>query len=218
MRADALPMIALSRAKDYEGGQKFNPTVAGVDLRHRVEQALLDNWRRLFGYALSLTRNEDEANDLLQQAAVAALATAAGPDQDGATRAWLFRIVRNVWIDRFRSERVRKTEELTTANEPVDAAWSFDDRLIAELTVRSGLERLDPVQREIITLVDINGFRYVEAAEILQVPVGTVMSRLSRARLALLEAIGESSGGPVTHSPETPRNVHSLDAARRRIS
>ena len=211
-------MIALARANDYEGDDKFKLTTAEVVLRHRVEQALLDNWRRLFGYALSLTRNEDEANDLLQQAAVAALATAAGPDHDGATRAWLFRIVRNVWIDRFRRERIRKTEELTTANEPIDAAWSFDDRLIAELTVRSGLERLDPVQREIIVLVDINGFRYAEAAEILKVPVGTVMSRLSRARLALLEAIGESSGGPVTRSPESRSNVHPLDAARRRSS
>lgn len=176
--------------------------------RHRVEQALLDNWRRLFCYALTLTRDHDTANDLLQQAAVAALQTAAGPDHDGAARAWLFRIVRNVWIDRFRRERLRRTEELTADTEPVDTVWSFDDRLIAEMTVEAGLERIGPLQREIIELVDINGFRYAEAAEILRVPVGTVMSRLSRARSALLEAIGETrdAGG----------NVHVLDAARRR--
>ena len=177
-------------------------------MRHRVEQALLDNWRRLFGYALTLTRNQDEANDLLQQAAVAALAARTGPDHDGATRAWLFRIVRNTWIDRFRSERLRRTEELTTANEPTDAVWNFDDRLIAEMTVKAGLDRLEPAQREVIELADINGFRYAEAAQILQLPVGTVMSRLSRARLALLEAIGETK--------DACGKVIVLDAARRR--
>ena len=201
-------MIALSGANDYERGEKFRPTVVGVVLRHRVEQALLDNWRRLFGYALTLTRNHDEANDLLQQAAVAALAARTGPDHDGATRAWLFRIVRNTWIDRFRSERLRRTDELTTANEPTDAVWNFDDRLIAEMTVKAGLDRLEPAQREVIELVDINGFRYAEAAEILQLPLGTVMSRLSRARLALLEAIGETR--------DASGNVIVLDAARRR--
>ena len=201
-------MIALSGANDYEGDREFKPTAAGVVLRHRVEQALLDNWRRLFGYALYLTRNQDEANDLLQQAALAALAARTGPDHDGAARAWLFRVVRNVWIDRFRSERLRRTEELTTANEPTDAIWNFDDGLIAEMTVKAGLDRLEPMQREIIELVDINGFRYAEAAEILQVPLGTVMSRLSRARLALLEAIGETK--------DASGNIIVLDAVRRR--
>lgn len=67
--------------------------------------------------------------------------------------------------------------------------WRHDDRLIAEITVRQALDRLDPPHREILELIDLAGFRYAEAADILGVPVGTVMSRVSRARLSLLEAI-----------------------------
>jgi RNA polymerase sigma-70 factor (ECF subfamily) len=89
--------------------------------------------------------------------------------------------------------------------EPVDQEpWNFDDRMIAELTVRKGMARLEPLHREVVELVDISGFHYAEAAEILGIPIGTVMSRLSRARLALLEAVGG--------------NVHSLEAQRRRKS
>ena len=67
-----------------------------------------------------------------------------------------------------------------------------------------GLARIDVAHREIINLVDINGFRYAEAAEILGIPEGTVMSRLSRARLSLLEAIGG--------------NVVAIESAKRRTS
>jgi RNA polymerase sigma-70 factor (ECF subfamily) len=63
---------------------------------------------------------------------------------------------------------------------------------------------LDPAQREVIELVDLQGFRYAEAADIIGVPIGTVMSRLSRARLTLLEIVGGT--------------VRSLDTARRRQS
>jgi RNA polymerase sigma-70 factor (ECF subfamily) len=170
--------------------------------RHAIERHLLDNWLRLFGYAVSLTGDRETARDLLQQSALHALAAKRPPDSGGSACAWLFRIVRNAWIDQHRRATVR---EAVPAAEPLDGErWHFDDRLIAALTVRQALDRLEPMHREVIEVVDISGFRYREAAEILDVPVGTVMSRLSRARLALLDAIGG--------------NVRSLDAARRRTS
>lgn len=162
-------------------------------LRDVVEQCLRESWSRLFGYAVSLCGDRETARDLIQSSAVKALDTNAPPREPGAARAWLFRVIRNDWIDRGRRATVRAADREPV--EPTEGPWAYEDARIAAITVRQGLDRLEPYQREIIELVDLAGFRYAEAAEILEVPVGTVMSRLSRARLALLEAI---EGGKVT--------------------
>ncbi|GLK76515.1 hypothetical protein GCM10008171_17690 [Methylopila jiangsuensis] len=162
-------------------------------LRDVVEQCLRESWSRLFGYAVSLCGDRETARDLIQSSAVKALDTNAPPREPAAARAWLFRVMRNDWIDRGRRATVRAADREPV--EPTEGPWAYEDARIAAITVRQGLDRLEPYQREIIELVDLAGFRYAEAAEILEVPVGTVMSRLSRARLALLEAI---EGGKVT--------------------
>ncbi|MBN9452091.1 MAG: sigma-70 family RNA polymerase sigma factor [Bosea sp.] len=154
-------------------------------MRIIVERALRQNWERLFSYALRLSGNRDGAADLLQSCATKALA-AAPPEEGERIRAWLFAILRNTWID---EHRRGVTGALAAEEAPEDESWRHDDRLIAAITVRQALERLDPLHREIVELVDLAGFRYGEAADILGVPVGTVMSRLSRARLSLLNAI-----------------------------
>lgn len=171
-------------------------------MRERIKRGLLGSWSRLFGYALSLTRDRDKAADVLQQSALKALASGQAPVEEKAMVAWLFKIVRNVWIDTCRHEAVRRKDQEVC--EIQYALWTYDDRIIADLTVRQGLQRIDISYQEIIELVDIQGFRYAEAAEILGVAEGTVMSRLSRARLALLEAIGG--------------NVVVLESAKRRTS
>lgn len=171
--------------------------------RKGVEQALLENWPRLYGYALSLAGEREAARDLLQLAALRALDTLRQPGDAAALRAWLFRILRNCWIDEHRRSSTASTARAAMPP-PEPQVWLYDDRLIAELTLREALSRLEALHREVLALIDIAGFRYREAAEILDVPIGTVMSRLSRARLALLEAIGG--------------NVELLDAARRRRS
>lgn len=104
----------------------------------------------------------------------------------------MFKVLRNCWIDDHRRSSVRAIDgsaELWSDKAWSHTPWRCDDRLIAEITVKQALEKIDPAHREIIELVDIAGFRYVEAAEILNLPVGTVMSRLSRARLAMLALI-----------------------------
>lgn len=159
-------------------------------MRIIVERALRQNWERLFSYALRLSGSRDGAADLLQSCATKALA-AAPPEEGERVRAWLFAILRNIWIDEHRRGQVSAiVAEEMLEGEP----WRHDDRLIAAITVRQALERLDPPYREIVELVDLAGFRYGEVADILGVPVGTVMSRLSRARLLLLNAI---EGGTV---------------------
>lgn len=163
-----------------------------------IETWLELNWSRLFGYAFSLARDKDAARDLLQQAALCALASKSPPSDPTSARSWLFKIVRNVWIDDFRRAQTRSKSDLPHAFE--SAEWNFDNRVIAEITVRQGLSRIDAPYREIIQLVDLWGFQYSEVATILNLPIGTVMSRLSRARLSLLEAIAESTVTPISPS------------------
>jgi RNA polymerase sigma-70 factor (ECF subfamily) len=160
-----------------------------------IETALGLNWNRLYGYALALTGDAESARDLLQQSALNAVASMNVPSDRRAARAWLFRIVRNAWIDHYRRRKVRAEDDSPI---PIEGGgWDYEDRVIAEITVRQGLSRIDPIQREVIELVDLWGFRYADAASILDVPVGTVMSRLSRARLSLLEAIAEENVRPM---------------------
>jgi RNA polymerase sigma-70 factor (ECF subfamily) len=104
----------------------------------------------------------------------------------------MFRVVRNAALDEVRRQRHADIED----HAPVDI-WGFDDAAIAKITVEQGLAALVPAHREIIALIDIAGFSYSDAAGLLGVPVGTVMSRLARAREALLAAIDRSAVRPL---------------------
>jgi RNA polymerase sigma-70 factor, ECF subfamily len=169
-------------------------------MRRRTEAILLQHWQAMYRYALVLTSDGDAARDLVQQAALNALASHAALPKPGLERAWAFKVLRNAWIDLYRRERGSPIVAVDPASAPVP--WYFDDRLLNDIAVREALGRLDEVHREVVILVDIQGFRYMEAAEILHIPVGTVMSRLSRSRLMLLEIIGG--------------NVQAFENARRR--
>lgn len=158
-----------------------------------VQDALQHYLPRLYGYALSLTGERAAAQDLLQDCAVKALAAAAVPTTDAALRAWLFRILRNAWIDNYRRDRYEPLIEPPEIPAEGPEFWSHDERLINAIAVRQGLSRLPTAYRDIVALVDGAGFSYAEAAALLDLPVGTVMSRLSRARRALLAVIGESN-------------------------
>lgn len=159
-----------------------------------VERELRTCLPRLYGYALSLTGNPEAAQDLLQDCAVRAFAARSPPGDAAALRAWFFRILRNAWIDQHRRDRY---EPMTEADAPAEQPWRCDAALVDAITVRQGLARLSPAYREVIALVDLAGFAYAEAARILDVPVGTVMSRLSRARQALLTAIADGNVRPL---------------------
>ena len=176
--------------------RNLRPAKRDTILRKTIELALRENWQRLFGYAVRLSGSRDAAGDLLQTCASKALASPAIPTEPSQARAWLFKVLRNCWIDDHRRSSVRADE--CPAESWGAMAWDCDDRLIAEITVRQALERIDPAHREIIELVDLAGFRYAEAAEILELPLGTVMSRLSRARLAMLGLIEGRNVTPIS--------------------
>lgn len=147
---------------------------------------------RLIAFARTLLGDGDAARDLVQEAATRALAARQVPEDAPAYRAWMFRIVRNAALDELRRMRLQFTED-----QVVSDIWRFDDACIAKITVEQGLATLPSAHREIIALIDIAGFSYCEAAELLEVPVGTIMSRIARARSALLGAIEASSVRPM---------------------
>ncbi len=160
-----------------------------VDPEARIEIYL----PRLYGYAMSLARNPEQAEDLVQECAVKALSAKNSPVDDAAFRAWLFRILRNAFFDRLRRTKTATAYSKDQENLPEMEFWQKDERFISVLTAKLELEKLPDPQREIITLIDIAGLSYAEAAEILGVPKGTIMSRVSRARRALLEALGSGN-------------------------
>ncbi|MCR0982825.1 RNA polymerase sigma factor [Roseomonas populi] len=151
---------------------------------------------RLHRYARVLTGDRDAAQDLWQETAARYLAARRAPAEETEARLYLFRSLRNLFIDQARHRRVTRAhaEEEGALRDPPEA----DARsLIAEITVRQALARLAPEQRDLVALVDIGGFAYVEAAALLGIPVGTVMSRLARARTAMLADIAGSSVVPI---------------------
>ena len=145
---------------------------------------------RLVAFARTIVNNPESARDLVQEAVARSLAARRVPDDPSAYRAWMFRIVRNAAIDELRRNRLESTIEPMV---PAVDLWRYDDAHVAKLTVEQGLAVLAPAHREIIALIDIAGFSYAEAAELLGLPDGTIMSRIARAREALLAAIDVST-------------------------
>lgn len=151
--------------------------------------AFLPNMRR---YAIALCRSADRADDLVQLACERAIASAGSFEPGTRFDAWLFRILHNLWIDQLRRQKTAgpsddiddQAERLGTdpraaleARMMLDAAWEQIEALPAE-------------QREVLMLVCVEEFSYKEAAEMLGIPIGTVMSRLARARTGLAARLG----------------------------
>ena len=144
--------------------------------------SLLPNLRR---FALSLTGSVADADDLLQTTVERILARGV---PDGAHMGkWAFRVCRNAWIDETRYRKVRgasddQSEDTTRHSE--DGVATVLDR-IALSQIGRALQALPTNQREALALVAIEGFSYAEASETLDVPIGTIMSRVARARKEL---------------------------------
>lgn len=138
-------------------------------------------------YARALTRNDVDAEDLVQDALLRAYERRAGFRSGGNLRAWLLSILHNTFVDRIRrnrAERLRDDEAADLAETTMAAPQEHAARLAQ---VRQHFMALPEEQRAAIHLVAIEGLSYGDAAEALGIPVGTLMSRLGRARAALRE-------------------------------
>lgn len=161
--------------------------------RRRELLEILPQVRR---FALSLTGNPADGDDLLQ-ATVERLLERGLPDSAGLVP-WSIRVCRNLWIDELRAHKVRR--KAATLPELTEAAVSGESIALGELALREAdraMAGLPEEQRAVLALVAIEGLSYREAAEVLDVPIGTVMSRLARARAALADRLAERKRAPM---------------------
>jgi RNA polymerase sigma-70 factor, ECF subfamily len=151
--------------------------------------------RRLRGIAFRVLGDRERMDDALQEAYLRAFRALPRFRGDARVGTWLFRITYNACLDEL--ARARKTthapldELVEQASDPLE----LEDALAARSEVASALARLSPDERAVVFLVDVEGFDYTAASRILDVPVGTVASRLNRARGALRAALQPASEG-----------------------
>jgi RNA polymerase sigma-70 factor (ECF subfamily) len=161
---------------------------------------------QLYSAALRMTRNQPDAEDLLQETYLRAYRGFGGFTEGTNLRAWLFRILTNTYINIYRARQRRPVEtDLADVEDlylyrrlgsldAVMASRSAEDQLIDMFTddeVKQALEDLPENFRLPVLLADVEGFSYKEIAEILDIPIGTVMSRLHRGRKAMQRALFE---------------------------
>jgi RNA polymerase sigma-70 factor, ECF subfamily len=157
------------------------------------EETVLPHLDAAYNYARWLAKNEADAQDVVQDACVRAMRYFATL-RDTDARAWLFAIVRNTWYSRLsRVAIVKESTPLADArDEPPDQALDPEALLLqqhAVARVRVALEQLPPDFREVLVLRELEGLSYKEIASVVQVPIGTVMSRLARGRERLLQVL-----------------------------
>ena len=151
---------------------------------------------KLRRFAVSLTGNRPDADDLLQRTVERLLSR---PIPDGAhLLKWSFRICRNLWIDEIRSRQVRNpvnVEEITPVLYSEDGERTVMNRLTLG-DVDKAMSALPSEQREVISLIAVEGLSYADASDVLDVPIGTIMSRVSRARRNLSKLLHSNDPTP----------------------
>lgn len=178
---------------------------AGVtdDVRHQMV-ALLPRLRR---FAFVLTRDMERADDLVQETCARALGAIDQWTPGTRLDSWLYRIAQNLWVDRLRA--AKKRGEPADIDVAADIAGE-DGRTVAEgrlalKEISAAINKLPEDQQVLIALICIDGLSYKEAAETLVIPIGTVMSRLARARQSLYAALNAEAPAAGASEAEATR-------------
>jgi RNA polymerase sigma-70 factor, ECF subfamily len=160
----------------------------------------MEHMSSLYGAALRMTRNSADAEDLVQETYLKAYRGFGGFEEGTNLKAWLYRILTNTYINQYRAKQRRPTEtELDEVEdlflyrklgglEAAQVSRSAEDELMdffTEAEVKDAIEELPESFRMAVLLADVEGFSYKEIAEIMDIPIGTVMSRLHRGRKQL---------------------------------
>jgi RNA polymerase sigma-70 factor (ECF subfamily) len=171
----------------------------GGDSNNLFGKAALEHIDALYGFAMTLTRNQTEAEDLVQETYLRAVRAFGRLVPDSNLKSWLFVIMRNAWLNKMRHARsgphfveLDAEEDRTNwLDQLASDPYALYVRKVERREVRAAIESLPHMYREIVVLRDIEGFSYQQIASILGCPAGTVMSRLGRAREKLRRLLAE---------------------------
>ena len=179
---------------------RFRKTASG-----NGEHAILENLSALYGFAMTLSHNRTDAEDLVQEACLRAIKGMTHTAIKSDPKVWLFTILRNVWINEWR-RRANGPEFILLGKSRVDGGplqpWLSDERErpedhfernVTSGKIRLAISGLPEMFREVVVLRYFEGFSYRQIASILGCPAGTVMSRLNRARAELRTILDEKT-------------------------
>jgi RNA polymerase sigma-70 factor (ECF subfamily) len=154
---------------------------------------------QLWRFAVRLTRHHEDAQDLVQRTCVRALERQHQWRSDTTPLSWLYAILHSIWLNELNSRRLRLVDSLTRDDDDehqeldvVDGTAADPETSLLYRQIVGAVETLPEAQRVVMLLVAVEGPSYREASDVLQVPIGTVMSRLSRARLTIGERFQSS--------------------------
>ena len=169
----------------------MKPASTGAEQFERLAMPLLD---ALFNFARWLTHDQTEAEDLVQETFAKALRGFDSFTLGTDFRAWMFRILRNTFLTSRTGLQAKMTVPLDAEDEaPVAVTWETPETLalasVSRQALQTALEELPIAYREVILLCDIEEMKYKDIAEMLSVPIGTVMSRLARGRKLLRQML-----------------------------
>ncbi len=172
-----------------------------TEKRLHFENEILSSLDSMYRYALHLTRNPEDASDLVQETCARALKAANRFRTGTNARAWLFAIMKNVFLNQRRAKSTGEipsdwTEDVETGDQRFSGSiWPQPFEIFLKDLMREDIERamneLSDDFRSVFVLCDVEGFSYAETAELLQIPVGTVRSRLHRARASLQSMLSQ---------------------------
>jgi len=168
-----------------------------IGVTDHLRRDLIGLMPRLRRFAYAISGSMDKGDDLVQTACEKALSRLDQFQEGTRFDSWMFRIIQNSWIDETRRTRTRGVQidpELAALSDHGKGARLAEDRMMLA-TVRAAMAALPEDQRAALALVAIEGLSYKEAADVLDIPVGTVMSRLSRARARLAELVRPAARG-----------------------
>lgn len=171
-----------------------------------MREALKASRMRLYRVAYAWTHNAALADDLVQETLAKALKNAAQLRDPQAQNAWLFSILANCFRDHLRRQRpMEDVDELELPQDDNPETEHARTEIVHK--VRHAIAGLPQGQRQVVTLVDLEGFSYVQVAQILGIPSGTVMSRLCRARAALRIVLSAELGATTNNHQGTIRRI-----------